>query len=79
MTTMTIADVQNEIFSEFTEKFANSKKLENIFTKNNIINILVRKILSEKRRAKPNEELELAYKNKIFAILEAEQNIITTK
>lgn len=75
-----VFDIQSEIIAGMSEETGKTKEeIWQIYLENSGVQNLVRKILSEKRRAKPNEELELAYKNKIFVILEAEQNAITTK
>lgn len=62
--------ITEEILAKIPDK--NQEKIEKFLEENISAKNLVKKILDEKRRTRPNPELEEAYKNKILEILPQE-------
>lgn len=70
-----VFDIQSEIITGMSEKTGKTKEeIWQIYLENSGVQNLVRKILDETRRDKPNEDLKMAFQDKASELILANEN-----
>lgn len=70
-----VFDIQSEIIAGMSEKTGKTKEeIWQAYLENGGVQNLVRKILDETRRDKPNEDLKMAFKNKASELILSNEN-----